>query len=121
MRLLSLLAALIATSGLTVVHAAEPEKLYTIAFDVSHMGKTIGAPIVVVREGAEGSTELVGPSGYKMTFIATDVGNGKTKVVTTFASNQGTSSPTVIVKNGHAALVSDGRFEFRIFVKPGRS
>ena len=121
MRVLSLLAALIATFSLAAAHAAEPEKLYTIAFDISHMGQTIGAPIVVVREATEGSMELAGPSGYKMTFIATDVGDGKTKVATTFTSNQGTSSPTVIVKDGHAALVSDGRFEFRIFVKPQRS
>ncbi len=121
MRILSLLAALIATSILAVANPAEPQKLYTIAFDVSHMGKTIGAPIVVVREGTEGSMELAGPSGYKMTFIATDAGDGKTKVVTTFASNHGTSSPTVIVKDGHAAFVSDGRFEFRILVRPQRS
>ena len=121
MRVLSLLAALIATFSLALAHAAKPEKLYTIAFDISHMGQTIGAPIVVVREGTEGSMELAGPSGYKMTFVATDVGDGKTKVATTFTSNQGTSSPTVIVKDGHAALVSDGRFEFRIFVKPQRS
>ena len=121
MRVLSLLAALIATFSLAAAHAAEPEKLYTIAFDISHMGQTIGAPIVVVREGTEGSMELAGPSGYKMTFIATDAGDGKTKVVTTFASNHGTSSPTVIVKDGHAAFVSDGRFEFRILVRPQRS
>ena len=121
MRILSLLAALIATSSLAQAPAAEPEKLYTIAFDVSHMGQTIGAPVVVVREGTEGSMELPGPSGYKMTFIATDVGDGKTKVATTFTSNQGTSSPTLIVKEGHAALVSDGRFEFKILVKPQRS
>ena len=121
MRVLSLLAALIATFSLAAAHAAEPEKLYTIAFDISHMGQTIGAPIVVVREATEGSMELAGPSGYKMTFIATDVGDGKTKVATTFTSNQGTSSPTVIVKDGHAAFVSDGRFEFRILVRPQRS
>ena len=53
--------------------------------------------------------------------IATDVGDGKTKVATTFTSSQGTSSPTVIVKDGHAALVSDGRYEFKILVKPQRS
>ena len=121
MRVSSLLAALIATLSLAVGHAEEPEKLYTIAFDVSHKGQSIGAPIVVVREGTEGSMELAGPSGYKMTFIATDVGDGKTKVATTFTSSQGTSSPTVIVKDGHAALVSDGRYEFKILVKPQRS
>ena len=121
MRLLSLLAALIATLSLAVGHAAEPKTVYTIGFDIKHMGQTVGAPIVVVREGTEGSIELPGPSGYKMTFIATDVGDGKTKVATTFTSNQGTSSPTLIVKEGHAALVSDGRFEFRIIVKSQRS
>ena len=121
MRLLSLLAALIATLSIAVGHAAEPKTVYTIGFDIKHMGQTVGAPIVVVREGTEGSMELAGPSGYKMTFIATDAGDGKTKVVTTFASNHGTSSPTVIVKDGHAAFVSDGRFEFRILVRPQRS
>ena len=116
MRILSLLAALIATSSLAQAPAAEPEKLYTIAFDVSHMGQTIGAPVVVVREGTEGSMELPGPSGYKMTFIATDVGDGKTKVATTFTSNQGTSSPTVIVKDGHAASLGNGlRRPIRLF------
>ena len=121
MRLLILLATLIATFSLATASATEPSRLYTISFDISHMGKAIGAPVVVVREGNEGSMELAGPSGYKMTFVATDAGDGKTKVATTFVSDQGTSSPTVIVKDGQAALVSDGRFEFKILVNPQRS
>ena len=93
--------------------ASAQDKLFKLSFDVSHMGKAVGSPIVVVREGVPGSMEVSGPDGYKMTFTATEAGSGKIKIATTFSSAQGSSSPTVIVKDGQAGSISDGRFEFK--------
>ena len=94
--------------------ASAQDKFYKLSFDVSHMGKAVGSPMVVVRQGVPGSMEVSGPNGYKMTFTATDAGDGKIKIATTFASSQGSSSPTVIVKDGQPASISDGRFEFKL-------
>ena len=92
--------------------ASAQDQRFKLELDVSHMGKAIGSPTVIVREGVPGSVEVTGPNGYKITFIATDAGEGKIKIATTFASPEGSSSPTVIVKDGQSGSISDGRFEF---------
>ena len=97
------------------------DRTYKISFDVSHNGKAVGSPTVAVREGTEGSMELSGADGYKITFIATAAGEGKTKVATTFTSPQGESSATLIVKDGQPASVSDGSYEFKFVVSPRSS
>ena len=103
--------------------ASASEQQYKVSFDVSTKGSVVASPIVVVREGEQGSIEISGRDGYKLTFTASDAGDGKIRIAAHFASDRSTSTPVATVKDGQAGSLSDGRFEFKFVAsrKPGAS
>ena len=87
---------------------------YRLSFVISHQGEIVGSPAVVVKDGVPGSIEVSGADGYSLSFTTTDAGAGKIRIATQFTSPSGTSSPTIIVKDGQSGSLSDGNYEFKV-------
>jgi hypothetical protein len=94
--------------------ASGADHLYKLAFSISQDGKPLASPVVVVHEGVPGSVEMSGPNGVKLDFTVTDAGDDKLRISTHVVSARGSSSPEMVVRQGHPASVSDGNIELQV-------
>ena len=108
----------VAFLALSACASTNPEKLYRLAFSISQDGKPLASPEVVVREGVTGSVDMSGPNGIKLDFTVTDLGDNKLKISTHVVSARGSSSPTIIVRPGQPASISDGNVELQVTANP---
>lgn len=108
--------ALAAAISLFAGMVSASDQRFEIAFDISENGKPVGTPTVIVREGVAGSIAISGSDGYKLTFTASDAGDGRIKIDTTLETGGQSSSPAVIVEDGQAGVIHDGRYELAFVV-----
>ena len=104
----------VAVLSVSACATSRTDKLYKLAFSISQDGKPLASPVVVVREGVLGTVEMSGPNGIKLDFTVTDVGDSKLKIVTHVVLPRGSSSPTIVVREGRAATISDGNVELQV-------
>ena len=104
------LSALLLTVSL---QASAKDNLYKLAFHISQ-GKTEASPTIVVKEGSPGTVQVLGTDGYSLTATATDAGQGKIKVSLVYKSASSSSAPTLIVREGQEASLTQGETEIKL-------
>ena len=101
-------AALSAVLAALVASNCAASDLYKVSVDLTHKGKSLGAPSAVVKSDTPASIEVSGPSAFKLSFTVTDLGPDQIKVATSVESQHGAMAPTLVVHPGAPATVSVG-------------
>ena len=89
---------------------------YKVTANLSHNGKSFGAPVAVVKADTPASVEVSGQNGYKLSFIVTNLAKDEIKIATTLDSAYGTIAPVLVVRPGQPGTVSVGDLELTLTV-----
>jgi hypothetical protein len=87
---------------------------YKVSANLSHNGKLIGTPSVVVKEATDATIAVSGPDGYKLVLNVTDAGHGQLTIVAHLDTAYGSIAPSMVVLAGQPATVLVGQISIGI-------
>ena len=80
---------------------------YCINSSITQNGKTVGAPVIQAMAGQTASIIVDGTTPFSMLVTATPETGGRIRLVADISTNGGHIAPTMVVREGKAATISN--------------
>ncbi len=101
------LAVLMLLAGCAAHAPKAPPLAYCINSSITQDGKTVGAPMIQAIPGKTASIIVDGTTPFSMLLTATPEGDNRVRLVADITTNGGHLAPTLVVREGKKASVSN--------------